>query len=117
MSKLNLFSKTLSGCHGAPQRIVRSRDGGFVSQNCVTCGRPRLIVLAELPEVRCTRCGSLMARLNRGNYVFECSCCRYSQLVWSLVAHWSEYFRYWGLSTPEERKRHDAQRGNWFPQY
>ena len=71
--KSNVLFETTSNCHGVKSIIVRSREGGFVTQNCVQCGKPRAIKKEDLPMWHCIRCGAACeAILNRNkNYAFN----------------------------------------------
>lgn len=93
------FGLRTSLCHNSICLIVKSRRGGFVSQNCLVCGKPFTISLLELPEVNCKRCGSIMTKDfdRNGNYQYSCPLCRWSKRLCDLVPHWSELFEENGL--------------------
>lgn len=97
---LTLYSKSSSACHGARCLIVCSRDGGFVSQNCVECGKPYYILPPDFPDVACPFCGvNLVVRKTDGhNYHFECVQCKKSVMIARVVPDWSDHFRYEGLA-------------------
>lgn len=89
-----LVSETPSPCHHRPSIIVQSRKGGFVTQNCGTCGVPRALRLWELPAVQCPRCGIDLdsgTNANR-NYEYSCRQCRFRCQVAELVPRWHELF-------------------------
>ena len=88
-----------SSCCRAPSLIVRSRERGFVTQNCETCGKPRWVSLSELPDLSCGRCRKTLARnTNRfKNYVYFCPDCRSEWQISDLVPRWDERFDYYGF--------------------
>src|SRR5437016_560442 len=88
------------GCHGKRSLIVRSREGGFVTQNCVESGQPRALQMHDLPQIDCANCGISMERfLNADkNYAYRCSRCNKSIELASIVPHWSERFEYFGYA-------------------
>lgn len=99
MSDKLLIHGTISQCCNRPSLIVRSRDGGFVTQNCEKCGKPRKIGLAELPPLICSKCGKhLTPFINvEKNYAYTCPCCGTQWKLCNLVPDWSENFTEWGL--------------------
>jgi RNase P subunit RPR2 len=96
---MKLNSKYLSYCCKAPQMIVQSRSGGFVSQNCEKCGKSSYISQNELPDLFCKKCSvPLVTGLNiQKNYIYRCPICDREFLVWDLVPNWKEYFEEYGL--------------------
>lgn len=99
-----LHGKHRSSCCHSPQQIVRSRDGGFVSQNCEECGRPRTIKLTELPVVTC-ECGEVMhAGFHEHNYAYRCSVCHAICRLCDLVPRWQECYQYRGLAIGNENE-------------
>src|SRR4051794_29674903 len=98
----NQISEPLFGspcrCHSKRSLIVRSRERGFVTQNCVVSGRPRALHMHELPQVDCASCGmSMETFINvENNYAYRCSRCDKSAELASIVPHWSERFEYFG---------------------
>src|ERR1043166_3003788 len=86
-------------CQGVPSLIVRSREGGFVTQNCVHTGRPRAIHLQELPDIQCAQCHALMEAFTSpetNNYAYRCPKCHRSVELPDIDPHWSERFEYFG---------------------
>ena len=100
-----LYGKYKSPCCGGPQLIVRSRDGGFITQNCETCERPHLINAVEIPAVECEPCSKPMEICTDGygTYQFRCPNCKKRTYVYELVPWWHERFKYYGVATPNER--------------
>ncbi len=99
--KKMLLLGTVSWCHRARSIIVRSRQGGFVTQNCEVCGRPRSLSKAELPVLACGRCGvRLEAFIDYAkNYAYRCTAYGTpgAELA-SLVPDWNDLFSYWGFA-------------------
>ncbi len=91
---------TLSHCCKAPSRIVVSREGGFVSQDCIKCGRPRTLPFEDLPDLDCSECYEPLDKYinDRGNYAYRCDCCVNDFALCELVPHWSELFDRCGLA-------------------
>lgn len=96
---------TTSLCHGTKSIIVRSREGGFITQNCAHCGKPRAIKLEDLPDRACERCNVLCEKItnNFKNYAYKCPICRKEIEVAKLVPHWDELFKECGYALEEER--------------
>ena len=95
-----LYGTQVSGCCKSKTLLVRSRDGGLVSENCLHCGRPAYIRLENLPILDCDFCCSPLKakRDTTSSYVYHCEQCA---RVWKLadtVPHWSELFQYSGLA-------------------
>lgn len=97
--KLILYGSP-SRCCKSPSRIVLSREGGFVTQNCISCGVPRALNLNDIQELYCSACSSkLIKYINSDkNYAFKCHKCNHSIELASLVPHWSEIFDYKGYA-------------------
>ena len=93
------FGSRKSFCHNAKCMIVQSRKGGFVSQDCVVCGKSFLLPFNQLPDINCKRCGHVMTKGfdDRGNYLYSCPHCHWSRVLWDMVPHWSELFEANGL--------------------
>ncbi len=104
-SKLLIYSTTLSTCCRSRQLIVLSREGGFVTQNCTSCGNARRVREAQLPDLYCVPCGCQMAPFQGDDKCFwySCSRCNTDYRLPDLVPWWYEYFRYCGVATPNER--------------
>ena len=90
---------SVSYCHNQPSLIVRSREGGFVTQNCLECGQPRSLPFSELPKLYCKECGQqLSPRVNIfKNYAYKCSQCCYEFELATIIPKWSEVFEYHGF--------------------
>jgi ribosomal protein S27E len=103
--KLTIHAVYRSVCCDAPQQLVRSREGGFVSQNCEKCGTSRRVRIHELTELVCVPCDSILVKsVSRisGNYVYTCACCNQITPLFILLPYWNERFQYCGLATPNE---------------
>jgi hypothetical protein len=107
-----------SPCHQRRSIIVRSRSGGFVTQNCEYCGKPRALQLSELPDLSCGGCGKTLERYKtrRGNYAYRCRSCARTHVLAYLVPSWAELFDEHGYAIepdeamPDERPRHGKKR-------
>lgn len=90
---------TRSRCCGSKSLIVQSRAGGFITQNCESCGTPRRITIQQLPTLPCRHCDCELrkTRDRRGNYVYSCLTCSLSLRVADLVPRWQEYFEECGV--------------------
>lgn len=99
-----LYSRQPSKCCNYRALIVQSRDGGFVSQNCLKCGKPDYINEFALPELCCDSCESSLTvkKLDGKNYHYMCNTCRRNWLLASVVPHWKELFEYSGLAAGGE---------------
>ena len=91
-NELTLMGKNSSACCDKPTIIVRSRGGGFVTQNCSRCGVPRSIRLDELPTLSCSSCQIELHLFKRQNYFYECPVCKREWQLAHLVPHWRELF-------------------------
>ena len=102
-------------CTGSKRHVVvRSRNGGFVTQNCESCGAPHSLSFGDLPACKC-HCGTDYApcKTLMGNYAYTCPSCNAIVELHTLVPHWNELFDYhgFGLDTdditalPEELRR------------
>jgi hypothetical protein len=94
-----LYSKWLSSCCSHRALLVRSRDGGFVSQNCLKCGEPSYVNERALPDLACDHCQTHLSieRLDGQNYFYVCHKCEHSWKLADIVPHWSELFKYAGV--------------------
>jgi hypothetical protein len=100
---ITIYSKYLSQCCKSPRLIVRSREGGFVSQDCVECGQARRVRRDELPPLICKQCETSMSpEYFQNNYAYHCSKCSSVYLLFDLVPWWHEKFQYCGVSTSSE---------------
>lgn len=92
MSNLLLHGRFRSSCCGARTVLVRSRSGGFITQNCEECERPGYVRLNELPFVECKTCKTILMALQRGNYCYICpSCGTFFDLPF-LIPAWYDLF-------------------------
>ena len=96
--KRNPIYGSSSPCHSKPSLIVRSREGGFLTQNCVECGGPRNLPFVDLPRLKCTCGGELDAFVAASkNYAYRCSTCSRSVELPELAPKWDERFEYHGF--------------------
>ena len=100
-----LYSESISSCCKTRELLVRSRDGGFVSRNCLACGIPSYAKLDHLPILDCEFCGVQMKReeLDGKNYFYKCYKCG---RVWKLaehLPHWLDLFERYGLPAPGDQ--------------
>jgi hypothetical protein len=82
--------------------LVCSRQGGFVTRNCVRCGKPSYVNERQLPALQCERCdGQLkVMRTPDKNYAYAYDVCNVHWLLPGLLPDWSDLFPYWGLAAP-----------------
>lgn len=57
---IKLISTELSPCCGREAQIVRSRDGGLISRDCLKCGKSHYVNESQLPKLPCGSCGTPM---------------------------------------------------------
>src|SRR5580693_4010752 len=100
-----ILSLHRSDCCESRMILIRSREGGFVSQNCLRCGKAYRVQDREIPDLDCDSCkwspkGSVMVKIIDKNYVYECERCRKRWVLAELLPHWSELFPYCGLAAP-----------------
>lgn len=95
-----LCSKRRSKCCGAKSAIVRSREGGMVSQNCIQCGKPDYVRPEDFPDVPCPECQNLLIikKQDGTNYYFVCVTCNVQCKIADLVPGWTDRFDYHGLA-------------------
>ena len=98
--QINLISSQLSPCCGSEAKIVRSRQGGFVSRNCLKCGAPHYLKESQIPIIYCRSCNTPMRidKLDGTNYFYECPICKQYHKIADIVPPWNEEFRYSGLA-------------------
>lgn len=103
--KMILHGRYPSLCCNRPTILVRSRVGGFVTQNCSSpkCPEPpSKVVLSDLPVLHCAACKAKLVPFKRQNYFYACENC---QLEWELplmLPHWDELFDYNGFGLPTD---------------
>lgn len=96
-----LYSRSNSKCCGSRSVVVRSREGGFVTQNCEQCGKPRAIRSEEFPKLKCAACQvEVGIVLVEKNYAYKCSLCGITKMVHTMVPSWEDRFSYHGYAIP-----------------
>jgi len=105
MERKLLYGSESPCCH-SPSLIVKSREGGFVTQNCTACGKPRAISFAELPPLGCSRCGHRLEAFRDAysNYCYRCPACRLEFQLAEVIPHWAEYFEEFGFALRGEKE-------------
>lgn len=95
-----LYGTDVSGCCKTKTLLVRSRDGGFISQNCLKCGQSGYITQDKLPRLDCDFCGTHLQvkKLDGSNYHYVCDGCGKSWKLADNLPNWSELFSYSGLA-------------------
>jgi hypothetical protein len=90
---------SLSPCHHSLSHIVRSREGGFVTQNCISCGTPRTRPADEILTISCPNCGTQFDKIFNANknYAHSCHRCHFTKELAAIVPHWSDCFEYHGF--------------------
>lgn len=102
MQQTLLFATSQSHCHAAPQLLVQSREGGFITKNCTMCGESRRVGFHELPSLSCD-CGQMMEKkMMLKNYGYSCGHCSREFELWTRVPYWAHLFGYCGVATPNE---------------
>lgn len=99
-----LFSKTSSKCCQAKALVVQSRAGGFISQNCLKCGKSDYINEHALPDLDCDSCARPLniERIDGQNYFYVCRQCNRNWKIGDTVPHWQELFAYSGLAVDSD---------------
>src|SRR5688572_3821163 len=103
-----LYSLRNSICCGSKGQIVKSRENGFLTQNCTNegCqkfGEPASLSFSDLPVMRCRQCQKTMTTyINpRKNYAYHCADCRRRVVLADKVGFWSDYgFKDHGFAIP-----------------
>ena len=101
-----ILSLRWSDCCGSKMILVRSRDGGFVSQNCLKCGKESYhLHEKDIPDLDCAGCkgtpaGSVIIEIVNKNYVYKCERCRRQWVLAEILPHWQDLFPYCGLGAP-----------------
>jgi hypothetical protein len=102
-SKRFLFSKQASTCCSYKALLVQSREGGFITQNCLKCGKPGYVNLEDLPDLLCDFCSSRLSKeIQEKNYFYACHRCKRKWKLGDNLPHWSELFEKSGSPTYEE---------------
>lgn len=104
MMKMKLISTEVSPCCGYEAQIVQSRDGGFVSRDCLKCGRSHYVNERQFPRLACDSCKNPMdiKKLDGVNYYYACATCERYHKIADIVPPWSEVFPYSGLAAHGE---------------
>jgi DNA-directed RNA polymerase subunit RPC12/RpoP len=99
-----IYAARVSWCCGERALLVRSRDGGFVSRNCLKCGQSAYAAETDLPVVTCDACDSrLVVKKSDGkNYFYVCESCSRQWKLAEVLPHWSELFEYSGLAVDSD---------------
>lgn len=99
-----LYSRNPSACCRKRALIVQSRAGGFVSKNCLKCGKPDYVSVGELPDCDCDICGRRLRveKVDGQNYFYVCARCDRNWKVGDNVPPWDELFEYSGLAAGGE---------------
>ena len=72
---MRVYGSRNSNCCGAQMVFVQSREGGFVTLNCESCGTGYTCDLSELPE-DCPKCQTKANRVKiLKNYGYKCPNC------------------------------------------
>lgn len=97
-----LYSSALSPCCNYKALLVKSREGGFISRNCLKCGKPHYVNVRQLPELVCDFCENTLRirRLRDKNYHYICDSCELDWELPGVLPGWSELFQYSGLAAP-----------------
>lgn len=103
-SKVIIVSLSRSRCCGAFSLLVGSRQGGFISQDCLQCGnRSAHVGSMDIPDLDCDDCqaaGVIVVRVLYDDYWYECTSCRNRWRLFDILPFWSELFEYSGLGAP-----------------
>lgn len=87
------YGKYPSLCHNASTVIVKSKSGGFVTQNCTKCGDADQIQVEAMPDYFfCPVCDKPVERVKRTKSMFECRRCQIKWDLVTIVPEWSELF-------------------------
>ena len=90
---------SLSPCHRKPRILVKSRPGGFITQNCPVCGKPDYLPMRDTPKLRCGKCRTTMHchRNSRKNYAYICGRCGNELELHTILPEWRDEFDYHGF--------------------
>jgi hypothetical protein len=105
--KCLILALTTSQCCHDKELLVRSRDGGFVTRDCLSCGsRAAYVNLSQIPDLDCEGClkfrrpNTIEPQLKERNYYYRCTGCGREWEIAEIVPAWSEAFEYAGLAVP-----------------
>jgi len=99
-TKRFIFGTRQSPCCTRSMLLVRSRRGGFISQNCIQCGKPSWVNMAELPQILCDHCGTELTvqKVDGQNYFYVCEPCGKQWMLGEVLPDWQELFEHCGLA-------------------
>lgn len=105
-SKRFLYSKEPSKCCNYKTLLVRSMTGGFVTRNCLKCGRRDTVSIEQLPDLNCDFCGYKLdvQFLDRKNYFYICPKCNKNWKLADFLPDWFELFEYSGIRIHGEER-------------
>ena len=87
------YGKFPSQCHDAPTVLVKSKNGGYVTQNCTKCGDADHIEVAAMPEYFfCPLCDKPVERVKRTKSMYDCKRCQIKWELHTIVPEWSDLF-------------------------
>lgn len=101
-----IVALTNSECCNKPQLLVKSRNGGFVSRNCLKCGKSARINGKQMPDLDCEGCAqfrrhrTVAVELMEGDFWYGCEACRRKWQVSEIIPRWEDLFDYNGLAAP-----------------
>lgn len=102
-SKRFLYSEEPSKCCKSKTILVRSMSGGYVTRNCLKCGKPATVSIEQLPDLDCDFCGNkLEVQVLEKNYFYVCAKCDKKWKLADVLPDWFELFEYSGISVPRE---------------
>lgn len=97
-----VHSVSVSDCCHAPQQLVRSRSGNFVTRNCTKCGKSaKRLSLSDIPQVLCPWC-SLPLKVGYIGKSYGCRCrCGHGFELGDILPCWEDAgFEYCGVAAP-----------------
>jgi hypothetical protein len=99
-TKRFLYSSVPSDCCQYKALLVLSREGGFISQNCLKCGKSDYVNPSQMPELNCEFCDAVLhvSKADGTNYHYVCDSCGRQWHLGSVLPDWSELFQYSGLA-------------------
>ncbi|RYZ76532.1 MAG: DUF3553 domain-containing protein, partial [Proteobacteria bacterium] len=71
-------------CRGKAMLVI-SRQGGFVSADCIQCGKANTVKVEDLPPFPCPQCRSLTTPCRKEkNYAYQCEFCTFERCQFKL---------------------------------